>query len=130
MKTRLYKFIELGNQDTRYEIFDCVEVLTEKELRDRFVSLLDTFPKELIAEYNLSCVDSCIGDIIDALNDVCNYNPAQYYLVQEIDVDIDVREPVHHATLLATLHKDTYPEKPNTEVIDTVENYLKEHGEM
>ena len=39
------------------------------------------------------------------------------------------KDLIYHAALLATLHKDAHPEKTNTEVIDTVVNFIIQKGE-
>lgn len=96
MKQRLYKFIDLGDQDTRYEIFDAVQVLTEKELRsvfynmvkNRIISQKEIDDYKADPDYKLDGDFTQIGTIIDMINDICNYNTAQYFIVGEIDVEI------------------------------------------
>lgn len=91
MKKRLYKFIDLGDQDTRYEIFDAVEVLNEKELREKFLYMMENgiIPqKEIDDPYYANDKEfNDIDTIVDMINDICNYT-LQYYIVQEIDVEI------------------------------------------
>lgn len=98
MKIRLYKFIDLGDQDTRYEIFDATQVITEKELRkiffnmvkNRIISQKEIDDYRADPDYKLDGDFTKIGTIIDMINDICNYNVEQYYIVQEIDVEIDL----------------------------------------
>ena len=93
MKTRYYKFIELGDQDTRYEIFNAVELLNEKQLRQKFAKKIKIIDERLLAEYGLTQQSKDfngleIGEIIDILNDVSNFNDYSYYLVDEIDIEL------------------------------------------
>lgn len=96
MKVRLYKFIDLGDQDTRYEIFDAVEVLNEQQLRtvfykmirNRIISQKEIDDYRADPDYKLDGDNTAIGTVIDMINDISNYNVEQYYIVSEIDVEI------------------------------------------
>lgn len=93
MKKRYYKFVELGDQDTRYEIFNAVELLNEKQLRQKFAEKVKIIDERLLAEYRLTQQSKDfdrlgIGEIIDILNDVSNFNDYSYYLVDEIDIEL------------------------------------------
>lgn len=93
MKKRMYKFVELGDQDTRYEIFMAVEILNESQLRKIFAEKIAVIDERLLADYGLTQQSKNfdnlgIGEIIDILNDVSNFNAYSYYLVEEIDVEL------------------------------------------
>ena len=94
VKLKLYKFIDMGDQDTRYEIFDAVQILTEEELRKQFFYMIENriiSQKEIDdyradPDYKLDGGFTKIGTIVDMINDICNYNAEQYYIVQEINL--------------------------------------------
>ena len=103
MTNKVYLFTEIDNKygDNTYEALTCTSVLNENGLRKEFNRLREQnqIPLELFIDYikdpdyikenwddlgNLS-----IGTMIDIINDICNYNPMDYFLVQEKDLILD-----------------------------------------
>ena len=91
IQVKLYKFINFGDQDTRFEIFHAVKVINEKGLREIFYGMVKNkiIPqKEIDAYSNQQPIDEFTDTeiMVDMINDLSNYNDRLYYLVQEIDL--------------------------------------------
>ena len=101
MKTHLYKVVDIaGIEQDAYTVVDCVDVMTENDLRDEFMRVVENgwLPSALLADYkndpdyskenwdDLSKLSA--GTMADMLSDIGNYNGEHYYLVLETDIEI------------------------------------------
>lgn len=91
VKIKLYKFIDMGDQDTRYDIFDAVKIINEKGLREIFYGMVKNkiIPQKEIDDYsNQQPIDEFTDTeiIVDMINDITNYDISKYYIVREINL--------------------------------------------
>lgn len=93
VKIKLYKFIDMGDQDTRYEygIFDAVKIINEKGLREIFYGMVKNkiIPQKEIDDYSNQQPINEFTDteiMVDMINDITNYDISKYYIVREINL--------------------------------------------
>lgn len=91
VKIKLYKFIDMGDQDTRYDIFDAVKIINEKGLREIFYGMVKNkvIPQKEIDDYsNQQPIDEFTDTeiMVDMINDITNYDISKYYIVREINL--------------------------------------------
>ena len=91
VKIKLYKFIDMGDQDTRYDIFDAVKIINEKGLREIFYGMVKNkiIPQKEIDDYsNQQPIDEFTDTeiMVDMINDITNYDISKYYIIREINL--------------------------------------------
>ena len=91
VKIKLYKFIDMSDQDTRYDIFDAVKIINEKDLREIFYSMVKNkvIPQKEIDDYSNQQPINEFTDteiMVDMINDITNYDISKYYIVREINL--------------------------------------------
>lgn len=91
VKIKLYKFIDMGDQDTRYDIFDAVKIINEQGLREIFYGMVKNkiIPQKEIDDYsNQQPIDEFTDTeiMVDMINDITNYDISKYYIVREINL--------------------------------------------
>lgn len=88
------KFLDCDNDMmTTYEMFDSVRILTEDEFYKEFVGIIQYAPERLLQDYD---IDITIGDyfnlsmddMINALNDWCNYDTTKRFIVEYFEKQI------------------------------------------
>lgn len=107
MKIHLYKVFDLSEiNEYGTNPMDCCSVMTEEELRDEFLFAYNKgkIPHELIDDYagdpdycdelddNPELKDLKIWQIIDIMNDICNYDCGKGYYILETDVEIKIKD--------------------------------------
>lgn len=76
---------------TTYEMFDSVKILTEDEFYKTFDRIIVNAPRKLLDDYEITIGDYSnlsIPDMIDALNDWCNYDVNKRYIVEYFEKQI------------------------------------------
>lgn len=101
MKIKLYKVLDLSDNEDCDDL-EKTQVLTEKDLRKEFLFAHKhgRIPQELIDDYagdpdycdelddNPELKDLKIWQIIDIMNDICNYDCGEGYYILETEIEI------------------------------------------
>ncbi|MCQ2608979.1 MAG: hypothetical protein MJ197_09890 [Bacteroidales bacterium] len=86
------KFLDCYNDMmTTYEMFDSVKILTEEEFYKMFDKIIASAPKKLLDDYDITIGDYfnlSMDDMINALNDWCNYDVNKRYIVEYFEKQI------------------------------------------
>lgn len=78
---------------TTCEMFDSVRILTEDEFYKEFDRVIRHAPTKLLNDYNITIkdyfnYDLSMDDMINALNDWCNYDTTKRFIVEYFEKQI------------------------------------------
>lgn len=105
MRITLYKYYKKLHYDSATDGFDNTEVLTEKQLREKFIEEYKNFHKDNLAQYevlsNLDMskeddrwlvFDNDISFILAIFSDNDQYDPDNDYLIDQEDIEFNEYE--------------------------------------
>ena len=102
MKITLYKLYKKQKCDSATDAYNATEILTEKELREKFIEEYSHFHKDNLAQYEIlnnldttneddkwTIMDADICVIFDIFQDNDNYDPNNAYYLEQWEIDFD-----------------------------------------
>lgn len=105
MKITLYKYYKKDKYDTGTDGFEYTEILTERELREKFIEEYKNFHKDNVAQYEtLSGLDMSSDDarwtvfdtdictILDIFCDNDEYDEKNNYFIEQCEIDFNEYE--------------------------------------
>ena len=89
---KIYQFADMIDTFTIGDIYDAIELLDEAELREKLREYWDRLPQAVKEDYKLDYIKSPVCDIIDAFNEVCDYDDKFYFIVKEVELNITTED--------------------------------------